>query len=190
MAEGLIGREQQGSAFIAGGCRVVNRAAQASHRQQRNVDAPERLRRGLNRVNDRRTDNGRVRDNDRQMVLAILAGEPVCNPPHEAEDRFPTVRCCRRVAQARGDAFWIARTIEAAPCPKSIFAVVQGRLHVRAELQHLRGLARPQLRTGPAAVGARQMRVPLRASRRCCRAARRREKRSYARRRLTRDRPG
>ena len=80
-------------------------------------------------MHDGRANDGRVGDDDRLLVMCVLAAEPFGDPLHEAEDRLSAVRRRRRIAQPCGDGSRITgiHVVEAASGPKPVVAIAQRR---------------------------------------------------------------
>jgi hypothetical protein len=100
-------------------------ATQPRNRKRRDVNAPERLRRRLYSVNDRGTNHGRVRNNDRALIPSLFGGEPFSHPQYEVCNGFAAVRRGRRIAQPGRNRIRLARLhfVKPATRPASIVAI-------------------------------------------------------------------
>ena len=101
------------------------RATQPRNRKQCDVNAPERLRRHFDRLNDQGTNHDRVRNNDRALIPRLFRGEPFSHPPYEVCNGFaPVGRGCR-IAQPGRNRRQLARLhfIKPDTRPASVVAI-------------------------------------------------------------------
>ena len=98
---------------------------QPRNRKWRDVNAPEGLRRRLYSVNDRGTNHGRVRNNDRALIPRF-AGEPFSHPKYEVCNGFAAVRCSRGIAQPGRNRIRLARLHFVKPATRPA-SIVQSR---------------------------------------------------------------
>ena len=84
---------------------------------------------GFDRVNDRRANHRRVRDNNCALIPRLFGGEPFTHPPDEVHGEFAAMRCSRRIAQPGRNRLRLAglHVVKCTARPASVVAIALAR---------------------------------------------------------------